>query len=259
MATKRKTNKPSPQPSQPSAEWLAEMTHKEVKSLSEEERGRLRHAWSCDEEGIQLLKAQEILTYYDAAQRALAIRRGETKDPLQHEELFTPEEIDNGLAFGTKKNRGWINVVTGQRDPTRATRELEKWVDGETELQAHLRENPSKLFPIHERPQFYGLSGKEWVAWMREKIHLMPHLMAVRLMRQFNENKLHEKRWWKFQHNNEEVSRREAALLLEAYEKSLKNISENPKKVLGQPQATKTSHKATRKRKPAADKDQAEQ
>lgn len=259
MVTKRKTNKPSPQPSLPSAEWLAEMTHKEVKSLSEEERGRLRHAWSCDEEGIQLLKAQEILTYYDAAQRALAIRRGETKDPLQHEELFTPEEIENGLVFGTKKNRGWINIVTGQRDPTRATRELEKWVDGETELQAHLRENPIKLFPINERPQFYGMSGKEWVAWMREKMHFMPHLMAVRLMRQFNEHKQHEKYWRNLHHVNEEAKKREVASLLEAYEKSVKNISDNPKKVLGQPGATQTGNKATRKRKPAADKGQPEQ
>jgi hypothetical protein len=258
MATKHKTNKPSPQPSLPSAEWLAEMTHKEVKSLSEDMRGHLRHAWSCDDEGIRLLKAQEVLAYYDAAQRALAIRRGESKDPLQHEELFTPEEIENGLVFGTKKKRGWINVVTGQRDPTRAIRELEKWVDGETELQAHLREHPMKLLPLHERPQFYGMSGKEWVAWMREKVHLMPHLMAVRLMRQFDESKRLEKREAALRASYEEADKREVASILEAYEQGLKNISENQKKVLGQPPATKTGNKATRKRKSATDKGEAE-
>jgi len=254
MATKRATDKPSPQPSLPSAEWLAEMTLQEVKGLSEDTRRQLRHAWSCDDEGIRLLKAQEVLTYYDAAQRALAIRRGEAKDPLQHEELFTSEEIEQGLVFGTKKKRGWINIVTGQRDPTRAIRELEKWVDGETELQAHLRECGSKLFPVDERPQFYGMSGKEWVAWMRERVHLMPHHMAVRLMRQFGENKRFERHYVQWQSDLEEAAKKDADEILEAYNKGQKNISENPKKVLGQPPATETGNKATRKRKPATDK-----
>lgn len=95
--------KPKPAPdkatprSLPSPEWLAGMVHQVFNGLSEEQRQRRLAFVDMWREEALLYIARDILEFYDAAVVALDSRAGTIADPLRYEDVFTTDEIANGV------------------------------------------------------------------------------------------------------------------------------------------------------------------
>ncbi len=146
----------------PSAEWLAEMLMNRVEAATEEDRELwTSHAFDSDE--IKLHEAAVILDYYRMALLAIEVSAGTLNDPLQLREFFTKEQLENGVEFGSKRESGWPEIVTGYRTRENALKALKDWVDWERSSGPEwCRRVPQKTFKIlgieHE-----VADGEEWL------------------------------------------------------------------------------------------------
>lgn len=169
---RRMKRKPSPDKappkSLPSPEWLAGMVHQVFNGLSEEERERRLAFADLRREEVLLYIARDIIEFYDAAVIALDTRAGQITDPLRYEDVFTPDEIENGVQMGTKTKRGWANIVTEHANIYRAKELLVEWMDWLINQTREECPPPAKRPHWIQKPETYGYgrcdSGKHWVA-----------------------------------------------------------------------------------------------
>lgn len=188
MKTKPPLKKEPPK-SLPSPEWLAGMVHQVFNGFSEEERQRRLAAVDMQREEALLYVARDILEFYDAAVVAVETRAGELPDPLRYEDVFTADEIANGVLMGTKTKRGWANIATEQANFYRAKQQLVEWIDWL--IHQTKEECPPPAMRPHwiQKPEVYGYgrtnSGKHWVA-VHEHIGMpMPIYRVMRIKRDF--------------------------------------------------------------------------
>jgi len=147
----------------PSAEWLTEMMLKRVESASDDykkmewEHERLSH----DE--IMLHEAKIVINYYQIARLALDIELGRARNPFRNDDLFTEDEIENGVEFGSKHKRGWPEIITGYDTRKNALKELRDWVDWELSPGPEWAPHPPRnIYDI------YGMeysNGEDWLKW----------------------------------------------------------------------------------------------
>jgi hypothetical protein len=239
----------------PSPEWLAGMVHQVFNGFSEEERQRRLAAVDMQREEALLYVARDILEFYDAAVVAVETRAGELPDPLRYEDVFTADEIANGVLMGTKTKRGWANIVTEQANFYRAKQQLVEWIDWL--IHQTKEECPPPAMRPHwiQKPEVYGFggtnSGKHWVA-VHEHIRMpLPIYRVMRMKRDFA--------WYKKLAAWEAKWAREEKEEKKTSEKSLDRGGRQNSKKGRQPSAkprplrraggTKTLEPATRKRK----------
>lgn len=179
MTNKRPTKKSAKEPSSelpayatlgplnakeaPSAEWLTEMMLKRVESATEDyKKLEWEHpAFSHDE--IMLHEAKIVIGYYKIARLALDIDSGKSRDPFRNDDLFTEDEIENGIEFGSKHKRGWPEIVTGYDTRHLALKELRDWVNWE--LSPGPEWAPRTPYNIYDRFGMEWPNGDEWLKW----------------------------------------------------------------------------------------------
>lgn len=254
MGTQMK-RKPSPKQespkSLPPAEWLAEMVHQVFTGLSEEERQRRLAFADMQRAEVLLYIAREILEFYDAAVIALDTRAGKIADPLRYEDVFTPDEIENGVQMGTKTKRGWANIVTEQANIYRAKELLTEWMDWLIDQNSKECTPPAIKPHWIQKPETYGYarcdSGKHWVA-VCERVRIpMPIYRVMHMKRAVG--------WYKkmsaitAKWDKEEKKTSKKALDRGGRQKSGKGRQQNAKPLsLPHVSGTKMSGTATRKR-----------
>lgn len=152
----------------PSAEWLTEMVMKRVEAATEEYRQGEWESLALSNNEILLHEASVILSHYRMARLAIEIASGKARDPLRLEEMFTEEEIENGVEFGSKQRPGWPEIVTGYDTRSLALKALKDWVDWEQSSGPEgARHVPRKM---NEVPGANGFdldyaNGEEWLKW----------------------------------------------------------------------------------------------
>ena len=179
MVTKRKTDKPSPQPSLPSAEWLAEIMFIMERDETDLECSLVTDGFTWEE--ARRNRAKFILDIYRAAKIELDDAAGIKKTPFTYEEIFTQEQIDNGVKF-----EDYLLLITQETGLDRAKKKIAIWIDWEHEHDLTPEgENPSGR-AMHQTygPSAGGLkmAGEEWLALHKAKFPTMPFDFVFRLM-----------------------------------------------------------------------------
>jgi hypothetical protein len=182
MATKRKTNKPSPQPSLPSAEWLAEMMFIMEREETDEERDLITDGFTWEE--ARRNRAKAILDIYRAAKIELDDAAGIETTPFTYEEIFTQEQIDSGVKF-----EDYLRLIAQETSLDRAKKKIAIWIDWEHEHDLTPEGDPPRGKALH---QTYGsnvhglkLTGDEWLALHKAKFPTMHFNLVFGLMQDF--------------------------------------------------------------------------
>lgn len=230
----------------PSAEWLTEMLMKRVESATEEYQSINWHTQSLDQDEIVLFEANVILDYYRKARLAIQIAAGKARDPLRLEEMFTEEEIEDGVEFGSKRERGWPEIVTGYNTHDLALKALKDWVDWEQSPGPEwCRRSPRKMCEVPGAGLVDSANGEEWLKWTCKLLDGWKSCRDVFLMRRHYLQYEEFLRWEK-EAKEQWEKRRQKVLAATSGEKS----AEVGEKVV-QPGKSAQSKPAVRRRKKA--------
>jgi hypothetical protein len=182
MATKRKIDNPSPQPSLPSAEWLAEMMFIMERGETDEERGFVTDGFTWDE--ARRNRAKFILDIYRVAKIELDDAAGIKKTPFTYEEIFTQEQIDNGVKF-----EDYLLLITHETALDRAKKKIAIWIDWEHGHDLAPEGDSPRSRAMHQtygtNAQGMKLTGDEWLALYKAKFPSMGFNLVFDLMRGF--------------------------------------------------------------------------
>lgn len=182
MATKRKTEKPSQQPSLPSAEWLAEMMFTMEREEPDADSSLATDGFTNEEAWRNRAKA--ILEIYRAAKIELDDAAGIKKTPFTYEEIFTQEQIDNGVKF-----EDYLLLIAQETSLDRAKKKIAIWIDWEHEHDLTPEGDPPRGKAMHEtygsNAQGLKLTGDEWLALYKAKFPTMHFHFVFDLMRGF--------------------------------------------------------------------------
>lgn len=182
MATKRTTDKPSPQPSLPSAEWLAEMMFIIEREETDKERSVTTDGFTREE--ARRNRAKFILDIYRAAKIELDDAAGIKKTPFTYEEIFTQEQIDNGVKF-----EDYLLLITHETALDRAKKKIAIWIDWEHEHDLAPEGDSPRGRAMHQtygtNAQGMKLTGDEWLALYKAKFPSINFNFVFRLMQGF--------------------------------------------------------------------------
>lgn len=182
MATQPKAKKPSPQPSLPSAEWLAEMMFIMERGETDEERGFVTDGFNWEE--ARRNRAKFILDIYRAAKIELDDAAGIKKTPFTYEDIFTQEQIDNGVKF-----EDYLLLITHETALDRAKKKIAIWIDWEHEHDLAPEGDSPRGRALHEtygtNAQGLKLTGNEWLALYKAKFPSINFNFVFRLMQGF--------------------------------------------------------------------------
>jgi hypothetical protein len=168
----------------PSAEWLTKMLMQRVESATEEYRQRNWESASFSRDEVLLHEAAVILDNYRMARWAIEIATGKTRDPLRLEEMFTKEEIKNGVEFGSKREPGWPEIVTGYSTRDLALKALKDWVDWEQSPGPEwCRRAPRQMHEIPGAGFVDSTNGEDWLKWTCKILEGWKSCRDVYLMR----------------------------------------------------------------------------
>jgi hypothetical protein len=181
----------------PSAEWLTEMLMRRVESADESVR-ELWNSQAFDRDEILLHEAAIILDDYRMALMAIEIATGKLNDPLRLEELFTKEQLESGVEFGSKRKPGWPEIVTGYDTRDLALKALKDWADWEQSPGPEwFRRSPRKMCEVPGAGFVDSANGEEWLKWTCKLLDGWKDCRDVFLMRrhylQYEELLRHEK------------------------------------------------------------------
>jgi hypothetical protein len=182
MASERKTNKPLLQQSLPSAEWLAGMMFFMEREETDQERSMITGGFTWEE--ARKLRAKAILEIYRAAQIELDEAAGVKRTPFTYEEIFTQEQIDNGVRF-----EDYLLLITHETALDRAKKKIAIWIDWEHEHDLAPEGDSPRGRAMHQtygtNAQGLKLTGNEWLALYKAKFPSMGFNLVFDLMRGF--------------------------------------------------------------------------